>query len=211
MRLLFFLLLLLNLAYLLYGLARHAPETPPDPTVWQQPEGIPMLRLLREGGVAAEDVIPDVGQAACVSLGPFGTPQAAAPLQARLLGEGLAPHVRPMTESRPLSYWVVLEPVDGRAGARAAITLLTARGMNDHYIITEGPHRDGLSLGLFSEHARALRRLEQVRGIGLEPIIETRYREVSFYWVDVNASLPMIGALSLELPEGVFPVERDCP
>ncbi|MCG5510841.1 hypothetical protein [Ectothiorhodospira lacustris] len=209
MRWLFLLLLMLNLAYLLYGPARPASEHALEPVPMQQRADIPLLRLLSEG-VPSTDGISQAGRAACVSLGPFSTPRAAAPLQALLSGEGLLYRVRPMVESMPLSYWVVLEPTDGRAGAQAAMAMLAARGMNDHFIITDGPHRDGLSLGLFSEHARALRRLEQVRGIGLEPVIETRYRDVTLYWVEVDVSLQMLGALLPGLPEGILLVERTC-
>ncbi|MBK1673745.1 hypothetical protein CKO35_10575 [Ectothiorhodospira shaposhnikovii] len=214
MRGLFFLLLVLNLVYLLYGLVLHRQDTGHEIVVMpRQLDGVPLLKLLNDEPSPVNvgmDGESGEGRLSCVSLGPFNSSQETAALQAGLSREGVAFSLLPLTESRPISYWVVLEPSGGRAGARAAVGTLTARGMNDHYIISDGPYRDGLSLGLFSEHARALTRLEQVRGVGLEPVIKTRYREVPVYWLEVEMNAGSLAGLSLPLPAEVVLVERPC-
>ncbi|SEQ00800.1 Sporulation related domain-containing protein [Ectothiorhodospira magna] len=212
MRLLCLVLLLLNLALLWYGLAASPSEPSPasaSPPV--QRTDVPLLRLIHETPsptVFNSSPLPEPAPQ-CIRLGPFQDSQSVKPLQAILDQEHVTYHLQAMTQSRPQSYWVIL-PTDNRAEARAAVAQLTARGVDDHYIITQGPHTHGVSLGLFSEQARAIRRMEQVRQVDLEPIIETRYREVTLYWLEVTLTVAGLQALMPSLPPEISVMEQAC-
>jgi hypothetical protein len=43
-----------------------------------------------------------------------------------------------------------------------------------------------ISLGIFSEPARAQRRAEEVRSLGFTPSIDDRTRRGTVYWIDVD-------------------------
>jgi hypothetical protein len=47
-----------------------------------------------------------------------------------------------------------------------------------------------ISLGLFSEQQRALRRMDDVKALGLEPRIVDRERRGTVYWIDVDVVPP---------------------
>ena len=47
-----------------------------------------------------------------------------------------------------------------------------------------------ISLGLFSERQRALRRLDDAKAVGLEPRIVDRERAGTVYWIDVDVVPP---------------------
>ena len=47
-----------------------------------------------------------------------------------------------------------------------------------------------ISLGLFSERQRALRRLDDAKAVGLEPRIVDRERTGTVYWIDVDVVPP---------------------
>jgi hypothetical protein len=51
----------------------------------------------------------------------------------------------------------------------------------------QGPR---ISLGLFTERPRALRRMDEVRALGFEPGIEERQRTGTVYWIDVDVDSP---------------------
>jgi hypothetical protein len=47
-----------------------------------------------------------------------------------------------------------------------------------------------ISLGLFSERQRALRRLDDAKAVGLAPRIVDRERKGTVYWIDVDVVPP---------------------
>ena len=44
-----------------------------------------------------------------------------------------------------------------------------------------------LALGTFEEKSRAEIRLEQIRKLGFDPILEARYQTATGYWLDIDA------------------------
>ncbi|MCG5525615.1 SPOR domain-containing protein [Ectothiorhodospira haloalkaliphila] len=188
MRALFALLVLLNLGYLGFVLWRDAPPSPSaltSPVSIERP-GVPLLQRLGEEQPPPPGSQVQSGTWGCFSLGPFDDDLAAR--QALLAWEaaGAQGLIRTAEASRPASYWVILPPENGLQGAEAARERLNDEGVGDHYIITEGEHEHGLSLGLFSSPERAQRRQEQIRALGLAPTVITRYRDRTVHWVDLE-------------------------
>ena len=63
-------------------------------------------------------------------------------------------------------------------------------GIGDAYAMPDDGSLITISLGLFSEQQRALRRMDDVKALGLEPRIVERERKGTVYWIDVDVVPP---------------------
>ena len=189
MRLAFALLLFANLAW--YGWT-HWIAPPREPAATAAAAEGSSLQLAREaapatppGGTVAQP--PDN----CLSLGPFTDLTDAARASTLLRENELEPRQRATRGRR----------VEGLLGdARAAfptapprtqiIERLRRAGIADAYAMPGDGSDVTISLGLFSERQRALRRLDDAKAIGLEPRIVDRERTGTVYWIDVDVVPP---------------------
>jgi len=87
-------------------------------------------------------------------------------------------------------FWVTLEGVQDRTAANAIIERLRRAGVADAYAMPGNGRDVTISLGLFSERQRALRRLDDAKAVGLEPRIVDRERAGTVYWIDVDVVPP---------------------
>jgi hypothetical protein len=115
----------------------------------------------------------------CQTLGPFLALEKVQTMQAELAGLGLESQQRESERTYPIGYWVYLPEMSGSESQRMAQVL------DDHsdkgYFISKG---NLISLGAFQEMSLAKERLEKTREMGLESLLETRYRTASGYWLD---------------------------
>jgi len=188
-RLLFLLLVALNLgagAWLLFG---RTPE-PPLPPVTDP--GVPELRLLSEVRHAAlPDNAPSAVAAAgapardaCGTLGPFMTT-----VDMRTAMQALSPHVariqyREEQVSRSHGYWVYVPAASSREAALDEARRLAAKGIHDYYVVTAGDSQNTISLGLFNDQSNAQKRLAQLQALGFATKVEERVDTEAAYWVD---------------------------
>jgi hypothetical protein len=216
MRALVLILILLNGAYF-YWQTQVQPGREADMPVERVETGqAPHLVLLserREDPPEQDEPARETTGAAprwsCETVGPFVSRMEAQALGTQLEALGLIVELRSVSREVVSSYWVYLPP---RATRDAALNLardLAGRGLLDLYVIGEGEHRNGISLGLFSEHERARRRVEQVEAMGYGPRIEARTRTQTLYWLDLAG--PEEAYASTALPEGVNRMGRACP
>jgi hypothetical protein len=187
-RLAFALLLFANIAW--YGWT-HWVAAPDEPVATAASSQGQRLLLARE----ASPVKPAARAAGrtpdnCLSLGPFTDLTDAARASTLLRENKLAPRQRADEGVVWKGYWVTLEGVPDRAAAGGVIERLRRAGVADAYAMP-GDGRDvTISLGLFSERQRALRRLDDVKAIGLEARIVERERSGTVYWIDVDVTPP---------------------
>lgn len=157
----------------------------------------------------------------CRSLGPFTSATLAAQMAARLKARGLAPIDRSVDISINDGYTVYLsEPGDDAAAQRRTLARLARAGISDVHPIT-GPQQEArISLGLFADQARAVRRAEQIRQLGFKPALDVHQSSVTTHWLDLqlepNEPTPPLGQLLQELPGGAAAVTptvafSDCP
>ena len=85
-----------------------------------------------------------------------------------------------------MGYWVHLPAYPSRAAAVAAVTGLREQGIDDIYIEPAGERRNTVSLGIFSDRARADAHAGRIREVGVEPAVADRYRQDEVYWIDVD-------------------------
>jgi len=122
----------------------------------------------------------------CVSVGPFLEPSEADDAAERLRASGLDPAPPRAAEGDTgISYWVHLDAIPTRAEANEMLSTLRENGVADAYLIPGEEDGDIISLGVFNDVVRANRLRDQIRPIGLEPLVVDRPRRGTVYWVDV--------------------------
>ena len=182
-------LLLANIAW--YGWT-HWVATPDEPAATAAAADGKGLVLAREAAPAKPQVRVDERPNHCLSLGPFTDLTDAARASALLRENKLLPRQRAGEGVVWKGYWVTLENLPDRTAANAIIERLRRAGVGDAYAMP-GDGRDvTISLGLFSERQRALRRIDDAKAIGLEPRIVDREREGTVYWIDVDVVPPAV-------------------
>jgi hypothetical protein len=195
MRHVVYLLLVVNLVFLGWNIFQSQsglqaernlppfPETAPPLVTWQQ-------HLTTDDDVSQIETLTDTkppGAGAglvCQTLGPFLALQEVQTMEAALAGLGLAPQQREAERTYPIGYWVYLPEMPRSESQQLA------RMLDDHsdkeYFISKG---NLISLGVFQDMSRAKQRLAQTRKMGLEPLLETRYRTATGYWLDFQAEI----------------------
>ena len=126
------------------------------------------------------------GVARCISLGPFRDLAEASQASSTMRSSGYTPRTRLAEGDVWAGLWVYLADLPSRAEAQRAMSVLKQRGIADAYIMPASDRTADISLGIFSEPARAQRRAEEVRALGFTPTIADRTRTGTVYWVDVD-------------------------
>jgi hypothetical protein len=122
---------------------------------------------------------------ACVSVGPFRELSQAASAAANLRGAGLEPLQRVGEGDIWVGYWVYLAAIPTLADAETILARLKANRITEAYVIPSSDSGTLISLGVFTEVARAGNRLNAARELGYEATISDRTRRGTVYWVDV--------------------------
>ena len=122
---------------------------------------------------------------ACVSIGPFRELSQAASAAANLRGTGLDPVQRAGEGDIWVGYWVYLAALPSAAEAETILARLKENGIAEAYVIPSSDSGTLISLGVFTEVARAGNRLSAARKLGYEATISDRTRRGTVYWVDV--------------------------
>jgi hypothetical protein len=211
-RLVFALLLFANIAW--YGWTHWVatPDVPAATAASAQGNG---LKLAREAPPSKAATQEPRGVNNCVSLGPFTDLTDAARASTLLRENRLEPRQRAGEGVVWKGFWVTLEGVPDRAAAGAIIERLRRAGVADAYAMPADGREVTISLGLFSERQRALRRLDDAKAAGLAPRIVDRERTGTVYWIDVDvvppAELPDVAQLQREVGRILRLEVKACP
>ena len=144
---------------------------------------------------------------ACLTLGPFFARDVMQATEAKLVTMGLEPQQRESERKHPVGYWVYLPEMERGESLRLAQML--DEHSDKEYFIGKG---NLISLGAFKEMSRARIRLKRVRKLGLDPLLETRYRTSSGYWLDFQAessTVEQLAGLVADTPD-VWLQDRAC-
>jgi hypothetical protein len=143
----------------------------------------PRLRLASEAAGTAGRARAASG---CMSLGPFHDLTEAARASTSLRASGLVPRQRAAEGPVWDGYWVSLVGTGAPEEAQKIIERLRRFGIADAYVVPEAGADGTISLGLYSDRARALRRVDDVRALGYAPLVQERTRTGTVYWIDVE-------------------------
>jgi sporulation related protein len=161
MRVLFYVLLIANLAVLGYAWfgTRHAS---PDAELLNQQINPDKVRI-----IAPKPLVVPTVKVACLEWGPFGTGDLKA-AQAAL--DALQPEVS-ITQREVqtvVGYWVYIPPLDTRTEVDHKIAELRKLGIEEYYAVeSQGPMRNAISLGIFRTEEAASAYLERLRDKGV--------------------------------------------
>lgn len=102
------------------------------------------------------------------------------------------------------SYWVYVPAQDTLRETRALYEEMVGMGVKDLYVIEAGKNRNTISLGLYSQHASALERLEWFTARDIDVLIEPRYKNRDVYHVDIGPLSEQQNGIMLEIMSGQF-------
>ena len=96
------------------------------------------------------------------------------------------PHDRSVERSVEDGYWVYIGDLGSAADQRRALARLEKGGITDASLMSDAEDAGRISVGIFSEQARAVRRAEQVRTLGFKPILDLHQRVQRAFWLDME-------------------------
>jgi hypothetical protein len=189
-------LLVLNLVYFSWA---HWVDAPLPAAVNEALAKLPRLKLVDELPESQRHAsAPPPPQAACLSLGPFPDLDNSARAAAILKQKGFDPKQRAEEGQSSDGYWVYIGGLSSQAETDKALVTLERNGIKDAIVMPETPEAGRrLSLGLYSERARADRRAQTVNQTGLKAEVGERKIPGALYWVDL-APLPGMNTVPLQ-------------
>lgn len=183
---LFLYLLLANVLFFWWAHQQMQPQSEQQ-TATAFDENLPKLVLL--GEEASPGNVPAAGltDQYCFTVGPFAEEQKAVDWQLKLFAQNIPVQTRSIIENEPRSYWVYLNPLPSLAAAKQRVAELEQQGIVEHYIMREaGPSQYAISLGLYNRIAKARERLDELAEKQVQAQLDTRYDEVTYYWLDIQ-------------------------
>jgi hypothetical protein len=166
-----------------------ASEPGPEPESAPGTEAVAAMEPV-EAPQAQAQTLPKPAEPVCRTLGPFLKKGDVTSVFDRLARNGYVVNVRDGDVREPSGYWVYL-PAMKSSEARRIVADLDARGMTDYYI-GKGNY---ISLGIFKDRDKAVRRQQDVKGFGYGAILDQRFRTRDVYWLDVEErDTPLLGS-----------------
>mgnify|MGYP001813747527 CR=1 FL=1 len=126
------------------------------------------------------------GKSICYALGPFdGLPQAKN-ISTKLQDLGAFTSERSTTTESPMGFWVYLKSSKSWKGAKEKVIELEKQGVKDMFIVGRGTMKNAVSLGLYKNKEGAEDRINQLKKLGEKPKIQTQYKQMDQYWIDID-------------------------
>ncbi|MCZ6802569.1 MAG: SPOR domain-containing protein [Proteobacteria bacterium] len=122
----------------------------------------------------------------CVSFGPFAEKQQADELSNWLQKKEIQTNQRTEGRKQDQYLWIYLSASESEDEAMAAIEDLKGKGVQDYKLINKGNLQNAISLGLFSTQSAVNDRLNELKGIGYQPIIVPYHQKQSIIWVNAR-------------------------
>ncbi|MEJ0086855.1 MAG: hypothetical protein WDO72_14330 [Pseudomonadota bacterium] len=170
--------MLANLAFFAWShwLAPKQAALPVSPKV-----DAPRLQLVAENLPAAAS-----GNGRCVTVGPFTSNELAARARQTLSDSGYTSLPREVTTNVFEGFWVYLESPPTESGERRLLERLKNGGVTDAAAVGDLGASRRISLGVFSDEARAAAQSERVAKLGLLPQIVAREKPGTALWLDLT-------------------------
>ena len=151
----------------------------------------------------------------CLSLGPFSDAAALSAPVTALTARGVEARSRMSESITNNGWWVYVSGLKPASQLRAAMTKLRKAGIKDVAEIDFGAGDERLSVGIFSDHDRALSAAGVARTVRLSPTIEERQRATNEWWLDADikreVSPPQAALLFSTTSTQLAPSWSECP
>jgi hypothetical protein len=214
---LFFALVLANVAFFVWARYVAPPEAAADPLPLGRQLEPDKLKVVSPAEVAALSARPAAvaapGALKCFEWGSFAMadlPRAQSALEPLALGSRLAQ--RRIEEAA--GWWVFIPPQGSRPAALKKAAELKALAVDDYFIVQEeGPLRWAVSLGVFRTEEAAQMRLAALRSQGVRSAqIGPRDTAVPKVWLQMKGVDPALQARLVEISRTVEGTElHECP
>jgi hypothetical protein len=198
-----FVLVGLNLAFFAWSrwLVPKEAQLPESPKV-----DAPRLQLAQDSMPAAS------GDGTCVTVGPFASNDLAARARQTLTDSGYPSNPREEATNVLEGFWVYLEAPSTAAAERRLLERLKRGGIDDAQAVGELGAARRISLGVFTDEARAAAQSERVAKLQLLPQIEAREKQGTAIWLDLTLKSDAPALEGQKFPAGDAELEfRACP
>lgn len=128
----------------------------------------------------------ELGEDACLALGPIDSRDGAATLAEELAQQNMAGSVRDESHTEVQNYLVVI-PTRSSHEASTMVKQLRDAGQKDVWWLTSGNHKDEVSVGIFRSRDNAETRRKEVEALNFNAEIVPREVERKTYWIDLRA------------------------
>lgn len=179
MRIILFLLVLLNLAFFIFSWFNQ-PNTSAQEDVFSQ-QGM-MLEIQGEGALQPISAQQKPRSRYCLAMGPWADFDAAE--RSRLVNAqiGLVGRVERLSLRKNQLHWVYLPSYKTREEATQMLKELHYRGV-DSFIVTEGEDQNAVSLGYFSNKESAIGLQTKMVNSGYTVELRETWKDLVEYWL----------------------------
>jgi hypothetical protein len=187
-RIAFYALLLVNLLYMGWAEWIDVPAPPAPSSIAK----LPPLRLLSDVSPAERQAqankmsLETPAPPVCVSVGPFNDPAITAKAANVLLAKGFSPQQRVVEAPAVRRLWVYLDQFRSDATEMRVLHRLESAGIDDAEAMPAAAGDRRVSLGLFTDNAKAQSRLKAVQAMGFHPLTAERVLPGTVYWLDLT-------------------------
>jgi hypothetical protein len=122
----------------------------------------------------------------CYSIGPLEDEAQIAAVRTWLVAMGGDPVLRVEQRSEPDRFWVYFPPLASREEAMQKVERMRSQGIDDVIAVFSGDMENAISLGVFSQRRSLERRLQELRGLGYDPMVLNRFSSERASWFDVS-------------------------
>jgi len=127
-----------------------------------------------------------IGNPVCYALGPFDGMTQAKNISEKLKDLGAYTVERSVATETPMGYWVYLPSYKSWKDAKDKVIKLEKKGLKDMFIVGRGAMKNSVSLGLYKNQEGADDRVKQLKKMGEQPKIQTQYKQLDQYWIDID-------------------------
>jgi hypothetical protein len=134
----------------------------------------------------------------CERVGPIANEADANSFRARLGAVVARAELSSEQSTQVRGLWVYLGGLKDRESALARARQLSAAGIRDYYVVTEGEAENSISLGMFRDASNADKRIAQLAALGFKAQRVERGETVKQFWIRYRAasqSKSQIGAM----------------
>lgn len=154
-------------------------------------------------------------QSTCYTLGPYNSEKAASLVADKIKALGLAVTMRPMRSMETLNFLVYIAPQANTAQAEQIVGDIKKFAVADVLVVPEGPYKNAISLGFFSNLNKAKRHAEYIRYLGYDARYTEQQAAREVFWLDYDepfgANTPVLAwSAAIDKSSEVQRIPRAC-
>lgn len=148
--------------------------------------GIPAIELLRTDNTDVYKSKNSNLQSSCYTFGPFNSEKAAREIALKINNFGLATEIKKQKTMQTLNYLVYLQPYHSLQEAKKIAKDIEKNKIKNYKVITTGPYKNAIALGLFENLDKARRRSEYIRFLGYDAKYTAQKKHKVVFWIEYD-------------------------